>query len=282
MPVQKFKDIQLEYQEYGSGDRYLLCSQQNHSSIVNYTIDLAKNAGFHVFNIIIRGYSESTHIAEDLGDSWYEIWAQDTCDFADSMGIDKFFYTGVSHGAGIGWHICMNHPERLRGFFGVVAGPHSKDGLDTGEARMRTVRAAETKETWDAFCSEIEKKSTPIRKSGMTDAQWELEQKLFSEQMGFWHSMSLEEGRLNVTKPFPQQKTEPELIEALSKITVPTLLMGGMHDDISLPENLLRSCAAVKDSKLVLYEDATHNLDKEHNFEIVSDIVEFCRNRKLL
>ena len=36
---------------------------------------------------------------------------------ADAMGIDKFFYTGHSHGAGIGWHLCMNHPERLRGFF---------------------------------------------------------------------------------------------------------------------------------------------------------------------
>jgi len=104
MPVLKVKDIELEYVEYGSGDRYLLCSQQHHFSLVNYTKDLA-DKGFHVFNITIRGYGRSTRIKEDLGDTWYDVWAQDTVDFADAMGIDKFFYTGVSHGAGIGWYL---------------------------------------------------------------------------------------------------------------------------------------------------------------------------------
>ncbi|NLV49858.1 MAG: alpha/beta hydrolase, partial [Clostridiales bacterium] len=93
---------------------------------------------------------------------------------------------------------------------------------------------------------------------------------------------SLEEGRLNVKKPFPRQKTEEELIDILSKITVPTLLLGGMRDPISLPANLLRSCGAVKNSKLILYEDAGHGLDTVHTDEIVTDIVEFCRARHLL
>ena len=74
------------------------------------------------------------HITEDLGDTWYDMWAQDACDFADAMGIDKFFYSGVSHGAGIGWHICVNHQERVRAFFSIVGGPHSKDGQETGSA----------------------------------------------------------------------------------------------------------------------------------------------------
>ena len=70
------------------------------------------------------------------------MWAQDVCDFADAMGIDRFFYTGHSHGAGIGWHICMNHPERLLGFFASGCGPHKKDGQETGSARMQTIEAA--------------------------------------------------------------------------------------------------------------------------------------------
>lgn len=281
MPVLNLKDIELEYEEYGSGERYLLCSQQNHFSLVNYTKDLARE-GFHVFNITIRGYGRSTRITEDLGNTWYDVWAQDTCDFADAMGIDKFFYTGVSHGGGIGWYLCLKHPERLRGFFGVVAGPHSKDGVETGEARMRTIKAAATQETWDAYCDEIERNTLPVRKPEMSGEDWEIAKQIFTEQMGFWRGMSLEEARLNVRKPFPHQKTEEELIELLSTVTVPTLLLGGMHDDISLPKNLLRSCAAVKGSKLVLYENATHALDREHKDEIVSDIVEFCRVRKLI
>jgi len=282
MPILNLKNVQLEYREYGSGDRYLLCCQQSHSQVVNYTIDLAEKCGFHVFNIVIRGYGNSTHILEDLGDAWYDVWAQDTCDFADAMGIDKFFYTGVSHGAGIGWYLCIYHQERLRGFFGVVAGPHSKDGVDTGEARMRTIRAAESRETWDAFCEEMERSNPLVRKPNMTDKQWEIARALHEERMAGWRNMSLEEGRLNVKKPFPRQKTEEELIDILSKITVPTLLLGGMRDPISLPANLLRSCGAVKNSKLILYEDAGHGLDTVHTDEIVTDIVEFCRARHLL
>ena len=60
------------------------------------------------------------------------------CDFADAMGLDRFFYTGHSHGAGIGWHLCMNHPDRLRGFFASGSGPQRKDGKPTGSARMDT------------------------------------------------------------------------------------------------------------------------------------------------
>lgn len=91
MAVCKIKDIELEYEEYGTGERYLLCCQQSHSKVVNWTIDLAEKAGFHVYDIVIRGFGRSTHITEDLGDTWYDMWAQDACDFADAMGIDKFF-----------------------------------------------------------------------------------------------------------------------------------------------------------------------------------------------
>lgn len=282
MAVKKLKNIQLEYEEYGTGDRYLLCCQQNHSKVQNWTIDLARKESFHVFDITIRGYGQSTHITQDLGDTWYDVWAQDACDFADSMGIDRFFYTGMSHGAGIGWHICVNHPERLRGFFGIVAGPHSKDGKETGEARMRTISAAQSVETWKAYCDDIDRASQPHRTENMTDTEWEHAVALQKEQMAWWRGMSLEEARLNPKKPFPRLRTEEELIAVLNRIQVPTLLLGGIQDPICLPENLLRSVRAVSKAKLILYEDASHMLDQEHKEEVVADIMDFCRNRKLL
>ena len=282
MSVLKLKNVQLEYDEYGTGDRYLLCCQQNHSKISSWTIDLAEKEGFHTFNITIRGYGQSSRVTEDLGDDWYDIWAQDACDFADAMGIDKFFYTGMSHGAGIGWHICVNHPERLRGFFGVVAGPHSKDGQETGEARMRTINAAATPESWAAYCDGIDRDTQVVRTPDMSDAEYELKVALQREQMAWWRGMTKEEAILNPRKPFARLKSEAELVETLSRITVPTLLLGGMHDPISLPENLLRSVGAVKKAKLILYENATHALDQEHQAEVVADIAEFCRCRGLL
>ena len=282
MAVMQCNGYQLEYEEYGSGDRVLLCCQQNHSRIQNWTISLAETGLFHVYDITIRGYGRSTHVTEDLGEEWYDVWANDACGFADALGVDRFFYTGMSHGAGIGWHLCVQHPERVRGFFAIVGGPHSKDGADTGEARMRTIRAAENAETWKAYCDGIDERSRPVRTDGMTDEEWEKALALHEEDMSFWYGMTLEEARLNPRKPFPKLHTEAELIEVLSKIEVPTLMMGGMKDPISLPENMIRSLKAVKNSKLVLYEDATHSLDREHKEEIVEDICSFARIRGLL
>ena len=68
--------------------------------------------------------------------------------FRRCHGDRKIFYTGHSHGAGIGWHLCMNHPDRLRGFFASGSGPHLKDGKPTGSARMDTINAAKSRETW--------------------------------------------------------------------------------------------------------------------------------------
>jgi pimeloyl-ACP methyl ester carboxylesterase len=41
------------------------------------------------------------------------------------MGIDKFIYTGASHGAGTGWHVVLNYPERVKAFVAYVGGPHN-------------------------------------------------------------------------------------------------------------------------------------------------------------
>lgn len=282
MPVAELKNgIHLQYEEYGEGKRYLLCAQDYHSKIDDYTIELS-HRGFHVFNITIRGYGQSTHVTEDYGEEWYNIWADDVVLFADAMGIEKFFYTGVSHGGGIGWTICVRHPERLIAYLGVVAGPHSKDGKETGSARMGTILAAETPETWKAYVEKQFSGPWALKLNGSeTEEEAAVARAKHEESYRHWLSMTKEEAVINPKKPFPKEKTEEELIAVLSKIQVPTLLLGGMHDDICLPENLIRSCRAVKNAKLVIYEAATHGLSGEHKMEICDDIVSFCKQRKL-
>lgn len=102
MPILNLNHVSLYYEEFGRGDRYLIQAQQFVNSHIYYTKDLADRCGFHAFIIRIRGYAPSSMVTEDLGDDWYDVWAQDVVDFADAMGIEKFFYTGHSHGAGIG------------------------------------------------------------------------------------------------------------------------------------------------------------------------------------
>jgi len=277
--------ITLGYNEFGTGNRYLLSCQQNHNSHVAYTIDLAEKHGFHVFQIQIRGYGvAAAESVNEYGGQWYNIWAQDACDFADAMGIDKFFYGGISHGSGIGWHICRLHPERVIGFFAGVPGPHSKDGHDTGEARMMTIHAAKDPETWKEYAkAKVARKSIPLRKlaeAGLADA--EKIEAAIAEELDFWVNMTPETAKLDPKKPFADCPTEEVLIKELEKIKVPTLIIGGMHDPISTIDNMVRSCKAVENSEMVIFECGSHNVLLECREEVVKHIMAFCQGRNLL
>ena len=284
MPILNLNHVSLYYEEFGQGDRYLIQAQQFVNSHIYYTKDLADRCGFHAFIIRIRGYAPSSMVTEDLGDDWYDVWAQDVVDFADAMGIEKFFYTGHSHGAGIGWHLCMNHPDRLRGFFASGSGPHLKDGKPTGSARMDTINAAKSRETWVPYAekqaSYCAKAFVPLESDPAIGGEAE---KAVEQTVEFWTNMPAQSAVLNPRKPFAKVQTEEELAQVLGRITVPTIMMGGTEDNISNPELMLRTLRALKGSKLVLHQGVDHvDLPIKCREDYVGDIMAFCQERGLL
>lgn len=284
MPILNLNHVSLYYEEFGRGDRYLIQAQQFVNSHIYYTKDLADRCGFHAFIIRIRGYAPSSMVTEDLGDDWYDVWAQDVVDFADAMGIEKFFYTGHSHGAGIGWHLCMNHPDRLRGFFASGSGPHLKDGKPTGSARMDTINAAKSRETWVPYAekqaSYCAKAFVPLESDPVIGVE---AKKAVEQTVEFWTNMPAQSAVLNPRKPFAKVQTEEELAQVLGRITVPTIMMGGTEDNISNPELMLRTLRALKGSKLVLHQGVDHvDLPIKCREDYVGDIMAFCQERGLL
>ena len=284
MPILNLNHVSLYYEEFGRGDRYLIQAQQFVNSHIYYTKDLADRCGFHAFIIRIRGYAPSSMVTEDLGDDWYDVWAQDVVDFADAMGIEKFFYTGHSHGAGIGWNLCMNHPDRLRGFFASGSGPHLKDGKPTGSARMDTINAAKSRETWVPYAekqaSYCAKAFVPLESDPVIGGE---AKKAVEQTVEFWTNMPAQSAVLNPRKPFAKVQTEEELAQVLGRITVPTIMMGGTEDNISSPELMLRTLRALKGSKLVLHQGVDHvDLPIKCREDYVGDIMAFCQERGLL
>ena len=284
MPILNLNHVSLYYEEFGRGDRYLIQAQQFVNSHIYYTKDLADRCGFHAFIIRIRGYAPSSMVTEDLGDDWYDVWAQDVVDFADAMGIEKFFYTGHSHCAGIGWHLCMNHPDRVRGFFASGSGPHLKDGKPTGSARMDTINAAKSRETWVPYAekqaSYCAKAFVPLESDPVIGGE---AKKAVEQTVEFWTNMPAQSAVLNPRKPFAKVQTEEELAQVLGRITVPTIMMGGTEDNISSPELMLRTLRALKGSKLVLHQGVDHvDLPIKCREDYVGDIMAFCQERGLL
>lgn len=284
MSMIQLNGVELYYEEYGKGNRYIIQAQQFVTSYLSYMKDLCEKEGFHGYIIRIRGYAPSTLITEDLGDDWYDVWAQDVCDFADAMGIDRFFYTGHSHGAGIGWHLCKNHQERLLGFFASGCGPHKKDGQATGSARMQTIEAAKDPETWIPFAEKKAANATKAVVPLLDDPEiGEAARKEIEQTREFWVNMPAVSATLNPKKPFPKCKTEEELIQELRKIKIPLLMLGGSADPISPPELMFRTLNAVKDSRLVIFEGVDHqDLTRKCRKEYVEEIMAFCRTKQLI
>ena len=280
MAYQKISpDVTLWYEELGPADgKPLLCCQEGFGGDRAYQQILAEN-GFHVFQIQIRGFGKSTHVWEDHGEAWWDIWADDAAAFADAKGFDEFYYVGTSHGAGIGWHLAYRHPGRMKAFFGIVCGPHERGGLETSAARWAVIQAARSWETWHAYVLE-RMGPRPEAKGDETPEELDRLEKRRAMYDEFWNR-PLESSRINPKKPFNWCKTEEELAALIHTIRVPAILLGGMRDDIATPKTMLRSAGALPDAKLVLYERAGHGLCSQFPREVAEDILSFCRQRGL-
>lgn len=268
MPFIEVNGVQLHYDEHGQGDEVII-SAQSYFSEESYQEELAKASGrYKVYNITLRGYGPSTHVFEDLGDKWYPTWADDVYAFAQRKGIDRFIYTGASHGAGVGWYLAMRHPEVLKAFISVVGAPHDRAGGPYSKQRLQTIDGAD-QERFQGPQFFLVPTKDPLRLK--RQALWrERTAERFSK-------MSEEELKIKVPKPFPECKTNEELAEKLSQIRVPVLLLAGCQDDVISPEMNLLAAKVIPGAKAIFYQDHSHTLSYEGKELIVEDILLYLK-----
>lgn len=249
MPLMEVeKGIMIHYEEWGEGDRYLLCTQVGHSRF-SLERELAKR-GFHVFLLTNRGFGQSTHVTEDYGEHWYDRFADDVIAFADKMGIDRFAYSGASHGAGTGWHVVLRHPERVICFFAVVPGPHN---LDEGKQSIRSLTMSG-------------KLKLPVMRTPSPDpriqeryAIEEAENREKRAQPDYEKIYDSPETKaIDFGRPLAALHTEANVLEALKTIKTPVLIIGGMEDPISRPDLMLRTAKCLPNCKLIIHSGISH------------------------
>lgn len=267
----------LYYNEYGSGTRYVLSAQMGFDSDeIGWPMDLA-DEGFHVFTIQIRGYGKSTHVTEDLGGRWYDIWADDVHAFAKGMGIDKYLYTGQSHGAGIGWHLSLRHPQDLVGFAALVGGPHARKGGQTSPGRLETIRTAGDPEarkksaerTRQYFLSYAEKFSD---QPGLKAEFERKAARAYEDEL----ARTVEEIRINPKKPLSHLATDEAVYQALSAIEVPVLMLNGYKDTLIPVTDILWPIQVLRNATCVVYPQAGHDVHYDCRDEVRREISRFA------
>jgi pimeloyl-ACP methyl ester carboxylesterase len=259
MPILRANGAELYYEEYGTGDDVVLSAQNRITSGPESYLELLAAAGMHVFSIQLRGFGRSSPVGAEPEGGWYPGWAEDVYQFAQSLRVESFIYTGVSHGAGVGWNLALMHPEALRAFIAVVGGPH-----DRSKPRLRGMGMT----------------SAPMFVVPTTDPTRLRRRTAWLQASG--EAADLPAGRqINPGKVFPELTTNAEVAERLSRISVPTLLLNGAQDDIIPAEMSLLVAQSVPAAKLVLYQDHSHTLAREAPERLVSEIMLFLHERAL-
>ena len=248
---------ELWYEEFGAGDEVVLSSAMGFTAGAYPEILAAPPTSYHLYTIQARGFGRSDHPEAPPAIGWLDQWADDVCAFADRIGADKFIYTGISHGGGIGWHIARRHPERLKALISVVGTPHDRaGGTGSSEGRRRFIEERKDPAVVTALLENL---------AGWTDDPARIESRRIRFAKGAEEAANRpdDEAQINQGKPFPEATTDEALAEIYRGIRVPVLILAAMRDGVISPGAALRAAVNVRGAKAVLFEDEGHMIGDE-------------------
>jgi pimeloyl-ACP methyl ester carboxylesterase len=214
-------DFRMYYAVYGAGEPVILLhgGLGNADYWGNQVPALAEH--YRVIVADSRGHGRSTRTDQPYS---YQLMASDVLALMDYLQIDKAAIVGWSDGGIIGLDLAINHPERLTKLFAFganykVAG--LRDDIDSNP-------------TFNAY---IERAGHDYRRLSKTPDQYDA----FVEQIsGMWSS-------------------QPDYTPAqLGKITLPTVIADGAHDEAIRQEHTKELAELIPDAKLLILPDVSH------------------------
>ena len=213
--------IQMYYAVFGAGDPILLI----HGGLGHADIWASQVATMSKTHKVIvadsRGHGRSTRTEQPYG---YDLMASDYLALLDYLKIDKTALVGWSDGGIIGIDIALHHPERLTRLFAQAANV-TTDGVDPGVMTNKI------------FAAYIDRSGRDYKKMSKTPDQYDA----FVAQIShMWES-------------------EPAWTkEQLGKITTPTAIVAGDHDEAIKREHTEYMASVIPGAKLIILPNASH------------------------
>ncbi len=266
----------LAYKEFGSGDKYLISTQNFFLTDCHMELLGKPPYDYHVFLIYMRGYGESEHIYDPTPKDYAKIWGEDVIAFADAMGIETFYYSGVSHGNFAGWYISFNRPELLRGFaccdgIAQFRDPSSKLNLPSRapvdlDLLVGNREILKTKAWMEEWPTQNPERLARRKRNHEEHLEILMERKK-EEYTVANNNMSASDA-----------KTEEEFYEALSKINVPVIIINGMLDPIARTDDALKVANTIPGAVLLAYQHLGHGGPDECPEMIARDCDRFFKD----
>ena len=254
MPLMSANGAQLYYEEYGGGPDVVLSAQNRITSGPESYLELLAAAGLHVYSIELRGFGRSSPASGEPHGGWYPTWAEDVYQFARGLGVARFLYSSVSHGAGVGWNLVLMSrtrcarswalsADRMTGPNRACAAGHGQRA-DVSSCRPTTLYACAVQRVGSNRTSSLPRRRPPSHQPG---------------------------------QGLSDLDTNEQVAARLSQVSVPTLLLNGAQDDLIPAEMALLVARAVRGAKLVLFQDHSHTLAREAPERLVDEVMLFLK-----
>ena len=246
-------DVSLQIAEAGEGGRPVLLVHgftADKGEVADVLAPLA-GRGWHAVAPDLRGHGASDH--PTAADAYsFEILAADVVALGDTLGWDRFALVGHSMGGGVAQFVALEHPERLTGLVlaSTFHGPVKGISMDLVELGRWVVRESGMTGLAEALAA---------RRADDPDSVAAVE-RLQEARPGY---ADLTRARLEKTSPdmwmalAPRFVDQPDRLERLARIGVPTAVIVGDLDSTMLDDSL-RIAAAIPGAELTVIPGAGH------------------------
>ena len=262
MPQVPVRDLSLHYLESGSGTPILLI-HGHPFDCTSWSPQLeATFPGYRLIAPDLRNFGQTT---SPKPPTEFATYARDLIAFADALGLGKFLVAGLSMGGQIALEIAAICPERLLGL--ILCDTFAQ--LDTPEKTANRYALADRldRDGMDAYAVEVLPKmfcaATIARSPELAAALVAMMQRCPP------HGASAA-ARVRATRR--------DYLPSLSRLDIPTLIVVGEHDAFTPVADAELMHSHIRDSTLVVIEDAGHITNLEQPAAFNSALASFLQS----
>ena len=245
MPKIKVNDITINYDQQGSGEPLILIPFLAADSAC-YAFQVGEYAKhFTCISVDLRGAGET-----DKPEGTYstELFADDVNGFMQAIGVERAHISGLSLGAAVGMWLGAKYPEKVKSLSLHSAWPRT-------DQFMKPVV-----ESWQVLAKALESVTETIV-TGIFP--WCFTPDLYATQPDYVQSL-IAFVRSRPAQPVDAFIRQTEAVLAhdvesqLNKISTPTQITFGRHDQITSTRFAKPLQSNIKDSELIIFETSSH------------------------
>ncbi|HJM89385.1 MAG TPA: alpha/beta hydrolase [Dehalococcoidia bacterium] len=234
---------------------------------------------YHIVAPDQRGHGDSGWTADDkFGEDNSDLMAQDTVDFIDHLGFDKFTLAGMSMGGMNSIRYAAKHQDRLNALCIIDIAPET---MRQGIVEMEQFR--HDTETMDSFEDFLDRAQRMVPHRARAHLEYSLLHSLKPTEDGKWTWKQDSRGRRSTdvsTLSEDEMKVAREqradaMWGDLKSIKVPTLLMRGGISNVLAKESAEAVVEAMPDCRMVEIPGAGHRVQGDNPKDFASELQTF-------